>query len=149
MNKRDYIQSRLEKILKENINEKADAILQRLNYKKEAPFNPEGSAFDYVQEEEGGECSECGGEMREGECSECGYMKEDLNELGGMDDGHPRFGHKNLSKLSKDELDAILNGVEFSCRIRAEFVSNSCRIRVEIVPNPCRIRAEFVSNVSN
>jgi hypothetical protein len=110
MNKRDYIQSRLEKILKENINEKADAILQRLNYKKEAPFNPEGSAFDYVQEEEGGECSECGGEMREGECSECGYMKEDLNELGGMDDGHPRFGHKNLSKLSKDELDAILNG---------------------------------------
>ena len=109
MNKRDYIQSRIEKILKENINEKADAILKRLNYKDEAPFNPEGSPFDYVQEGEGEVC-ECGGTMVEGECNECGYMKEDLNELGGMDDGHPRFGHKNLAKLSKDELDAILYG---------------------------------------
>lgn len=109
MNKRDYIQSRIEKILKENIDEKADAILQRLNYKKEAPFNPEGSPFDYVQEEKGEVC-ECGGPMVEGECTECGYMKEDLNELGGMDDGHPRFGNKNLSKISKDELDAILYG---------------------------------------
>lgn len=109
MNKRDYIQSRLEKILNENINEKADAILQRLNYKEEAPFNPEGSPFDYVQEGEGELC-ECGATMVEGECNECGYMKEDLYELGGMDDGHPRFGNKNLSKISKDELDAILYG---------------------------------------
>ena len=109
MNKRDYIQSRIENILKENINEKADAILQRLNYKEKAPFNPQGSPFDYVQEEEGEIC-ECGAPMNEGECTECGYMKEDLNELGGMDDGHPRFGNKNLSKISKDELDAILYG---------------------------------------
>jgi len=109
MNKRDYIQSRIENILKENINEKADAILQRLNYKEEAPFNPQGSPFDYVQEGEGEVCESCGSEMNEGECNECGYMKEDLYELGGMDDGHPRFGRKNLSKISKDELDKILN----------------------------------------
>ena len=110
MNKRDYIQSRIEKILKENIDEKADAILQRLNYKKEAPFNPEGSPFDYVQEGDGETCEQCGSEMKEGEaCEQCG-AKGEVMELGGMDDGHPRFGNKNLSKISKDELDAILHG---------------------------------------
>ena len=110
MNKRDYIQSRIEKILKENIDEKADAILQRLNYKKEAPFNPEGSPFDYVQEGDGETCEQCGSEMKEGEaCEQCG-AKGEVMELGGMDDGHPRFGNKNLSKISKDELDAILYG---------------------------------------
>jgi hypothetical protein len=89
MNKREYIQSRLEKILRENINEKADNILNRLNYNKEAPFNPEGSSFDYVQETEHMEgskmCESCGGEMNEGEnCEECGagYGKGNLNELG-------------------------------------------------------------------
>ena len=110
MNKRDYIQSRIEKILKENIDEKADAILQRLNYKKEAPFNPEGSPFDYVQEGDGETCEQCGSEIKEGEaCEQCG-AKGEVMELGGMDDGHPRFGNKNLSKISKDELDAILYG---------------------------------------
>ena len=110
MNKRDYIQSRIEKILKENIDEKADAILQRLNYKKEAPFNPEGSPFDYVQEGDGETCEQCGSEIKEGEaCEQCG-AKGEVMELGGMDDGHPRFGNKNLSKISKDELDAILHG---------------------------------------
>jgi hypothetical protein len=89
MNKREYIQSRLEKILRENINEKADNILNRLNYNKEAPFNPEVSSFDYVQETEHMEgskmCESCGGEMNEGEnCEECGagYGKGNLNELG-------------------------------------------------------------------
>ena len=89
MNKREYIQSRLEKILRENINEKADDILNRLNYNEEAPFNPEGSSFDYVQETEHVEgskmCESCGGEMNEGEnCEECGagYGKGNLSELG-------------------------------------------------------------------
>jgi hypothetical protein len=75
--------------LRENINEKADNILNRLNYNKEAPFNPEGSSFDYVQETEHMEgskmCESCGGEMNEGEnCEECGagYGKGNLNELG-------------------------------------------------------------------
>jgi len=93
MNKREYIQSRLEKILRENINEKADDILNRLNYNEEAPFNPEGSSFDYVQETEHMEgskmCESCGGEMNEGEnCEECGsgYGKGNLNELGDDDD---------------------------------------------------------------
>jgi hypothetical protein len=74
-----------------------------------------------------GETCECGGMMYEGECMECGNMYEgDIQELGGMDDGHPRFGNKNLSRMSRkakedlmgdrdyeesfDELDDILKG---------------------------------------
>ena len=49
MNTRQQINSRFEKNISENINEKADAILQRLNYDEEAPFNPTGEAFDYVK----------------------------------------------------------------------------------------------------
>jgi len=32
-----------------------------------------------------------------------------INELGGMDDGHPKFGKLNLSKMSDDDLDALMN----------------------------------------
>ena len=59
--------------------------------------------------ENSGMCSECGGAMYEGECMECGSMYEgDIQELGGMDDGHPRFGKKNLSKMSKKEMDRMM-----------------------------------------
>ena len=37
-------------------------------------------------------------------------MKGEVNELGGMDDGHPKLGHKRLKKdMSDDEIDNILN----------------------------------------
>ena len=59
--------------------------------------------------ENSGMCSECGGAMYEGECMECGSMYEgDIQELGGMEDGHPRFGKKNLSKMSKREMDRMM-----------------------------------------
>jgi len=59
--------------------------------------------------ENSGMCSECGGAMYEGECMECGSMYEvDIQELGGMDDGHPRFGKKNFSNMSKRELDSMI-----------------------------------------
>jgi hypothetical protein len=32
-----------------------------------------------------------------------------LNELGGMDDGHPRFGKLNLSKMSDDDIDGLMS----------------------------------------
>jgi hypothetical protein len=44
--------------------------------------------------------------VNEGEnCEECGNMYEiDLQELGGMDDGHPRFGKtKFKNQMTKDE----------------------------------------------
>ena len=58
-------------------------------------------------------CEQCGtGQMVENECNECGYMKEaQLDELGGMDDGHPRFGKKRFSKeMSIDDIESILRG---------------------------------------
>jgi hypothetical protein len=58
-------------------------------------------------------CEQCGtGQMVENECNECGYMKEaQLDELGGMDDGHPRFGKKKFSKeMSIDDIESILRG---------------------------------------
>ena len=55
-------------------------------------------------------CSECGGKMYEGECMECGSMYEgDIQELGGMEDGHPRFGNKNLSRLSRKEKEDLMS----------------------------------------
>jgi hypothetical protein len=108
MNRTEYIRSRFEKVLLENINEKADEILNKLNLDKEVPFDPPGGPTDYVQE--GEMCEQCGSEMTEGECSECGNMYEgDIQELGGMDSEHPRFGKLNLKNMSKDELEDLLN----------------------------------------
>jgi len=33
---------------------------------------------------------------------------EEINELGGMDDGHPKFGKKNFAKMSPEEIDDLL-----------------------------------------
>jgi hypothetical protein len=58
-------------------------------------------------------CTECGvGRMYEGECNECGYTNEgDIQELGGMDDGHPRLGKKRLPKrMSPEEIEKLLRG---------------------------------------
>jgi hypothetical protein len=69
--------------------------------------------FDYVQEGSQGMCEQCGTEMTEGECSECGYKNEEIIELGGMDDGHPRFGNKNLSKMSRREKDMLMGDRDY------------------------------------
>lgn len=112
MNTKQYIESRFQKVLMENLNEKADAILKRLNYDEEAPFNPAGEDFDYVQEGHSEVCNECGGMMMEGECTECGYQSEgEIMELGGMDDGHPRFGKmKFKSPMSVKDIERLLRG---------------------------------------
>ena len=65
-------------------------------------------------EGDGETCEECGSYMSEGECMECGkstMYEEELDELGGMDDGHPRFGKKKFpKKMSDDEIERILRG---------------------------------------
>ena len=106
MNRTEYIRSRFEKILSENINEKANEILTKLNLDKEVPFDAPGGPSDYVQE--GETCEQCGSEMREGECMECGDRGE-VMELGGMDTDHPKFGKLNLKQLSKKELEKLLS----------------------------------------
>ena len=37
--------------------------------------------------------------------------RNEMNELGGMDDGHPRFGKMNMSKLSPEEIDRMMNSL--------------------------------------
>jgi hypothetical protein len=110
MNRTEYIRSRFEKVLLENINEKADEILTKLNLDKEVPFDPPGGPTDYVQEGDGEVCEQCGNEMTEGDgevCEQCS-SKNEVMELGGMDTDHPRFGKMNLKKMSKDELEDLL-----------------------------------------
>jgi len=55
----------------------------------------------YEGSDNGHECSECGGSMYEG----------DIQELGGMDDGHPRFGKKRFkSPMSIEDIEKLLRG---------------------------------------
>ncbi len=62
---------------------------------------------------EGKVCEQCGGETNEGKvCEQCGGTgKTNIQELGGMDDGHPRFGNKKFpNKMSPEEIDDLLRG---------------------------------------
>jgi hypothetical protein len=113
MNKKDYIANVFRKILKEDLEEKAESLMNKLNYNKTLKLNKD-EEFDYVQEGSQGMCEQCGGEMKEGEtCEQCGYTNEEIIELGGMDDGHPRFGNKNLSKMSKREKDMLMGDRDY------------------------------------
>ena len=64
--------------------------------------------------ESDGETCECGGMVYEGECTECGNTYEQpLEELGGMDDGHPKFGRKKLpKKMSIEDVERLLRGAD-------------------------------------
>ena len=135
MNKEQYIRSRFKDLLNETLEERANDI--KMNLYKEVSLNPKNE-FDYIEEgkvmcescggmiSEGENCEECGremsegksmcescgGEMNEGEnCEECGSMyKGDIRELGGMDDGHPRFGKENFGQMTKSQVEKLLRG---------------------------------------
>ena len=116
MSNKNYIVNAFRKILKEDLEEKAESLMNKLDYNKTLKLNKDNE-FDYVQEEENMEgsnmCESCGGEMNEGEtCEKCGNMYEiDLQELGGMDDGHPRFGKtKFKNQMTNDEIEKLLSG---------------------------------------
>ena len=58
-------------------------------------------------------CSECGStNIMENECMKCGTMYEgDIQELGGMEDGHPKFGDRRLPKrMSPEDIEKLLRG---------------------------------------
>ena len=110
MNNNKYIINTFRKLLKEDLEEKAESLMNKLNYDEETHLYPDNE-FDYVQE--GETCEQCGGEIKEGEnCEQCG-AKGEVMELGGMDDGHPRFGNKNLSKMSKREKDMLMGDRDY------------------------------------
>ena len=133
MNKEQYIRSRFKDLLNETLEERANDI--KKNFSKEVRLNPKNE-FDYIEEGKGmcescggmmteGKCNEgcnleenksmcesCGGMVNEGEtCEECGSMyKGDIRELGGMDDGHPRFGEKNFNQMTIAQVERLLRG---------------------------------------
>lgn len=37
--------------------------------------------------------------------------QQDINELGGMEDGHPKFGKMNFSKMSDEEIESVLDDI--------------------------------------
>jgi hypothetical protein len=110
MNKKDYIANVFRKILKEDLEEKAESLMNKLNYDKTLKLNKD-KEFDYVQEGSQGMCEQCGSEIKEGEaCEQCG-AKGEVMELGGMDDGHPKFGNvKFKNKMTDDEIERLLRG---------------------------------------
>ena len=133
MNKEQYIRSRFKDLLNETLEERTNDIKKNL-YKK-VSLNHQNE-FDYIEEGKGmcescggmmteGKCNEgcnleenksmcesCGGMVNEGEtCEECGSMyKGDIRELGGMDDGHPRFGEKNFNQMTMAQVERLLRG---------------------------------------
>ena len=50
--------------------------------------------------------------------------EERLNELGGMEDGHPRFGDINFSDLSRDEIIRMGRGEEGSDSVSDEEIDD-------------------------
>ena len=106
MNTEQFIRSKFRNIISETIDERVKNIEKKLY--DEVPFGGTDH-FDYVEESKKQSCNECGGEMYEGECMECGWKGSgEVMELGGMDDGHPRFGNKNLSKMSRKEKEDLM-----------------------------------------
>ena len=79
---KNYIDSVVNKVLRESLEEKADEIIDKL--KSDVTEEDDMDGFEELEfnedMEEGETCEECGSMMSEGECSECGYKMEGLNE---------------------------------------------------------------------
>ena len=110
MDKKDYISNIFRKILKEDLEEKAESLMNKLDRNKKTNLYNDNE-FDYVEENKS-MCESCGGEMKEGEnCENCGGRRgKEIMELGGMDDGHPKFGKMKFGKMSSEEIERLLRG---------------------------------------
>jgi len=77
----------VDKVLNETIEERANSLVSRLKH-KEMKETHTGSKIKGI----------------------INSMKGEVNEMGGMDDGHPKLGRKEVPKdMSDDEIDDILN----------------------------------------
>jgi hypothetical protein len=80
---KNYIDSVVNKVLRESLEEKADEIINKLKSDVTEEDDMDGFEeleFNEEDMEEGETCEQCGGMMSEGECSECGYKMEGLHE---------------------------------------------------------------------
>ena len=111
MDKNTYITNRFKKILNENLEKKADEVLERLNLNKNAKFNEPGEPFDYVNEEI---CEKCGGrkgaEMTEENVCECG-MNEGKRRS--FKDGRKKIDvEKPYGKITSSDFEKLRKGVK-------------------------------------
>jgi hypothetical protein len=79
---KNYIDSVVNKVLRESLEERADEIINKLNSNSGEESDMSGfEELEFNEEDMNeSECSECGGMMSEGECSECGYKMEGIYE---------------------------------------------------------------------
>lgn len=89
-NSKQYIDLLVNKLLKETLEDKANKVMEKLNFKP-------GKSFDYVQE--GKMCESCGSEMTEGNCMECGYKSGEV-----MEKLHGK--QRNIDKNRNGRIDA-------------------------------------------
>ena len=79
---KNYIDSVVNKVLSESLEERADEIIDKL--KSDVTEEDDMDGFEELEfnedMEEGETCEQCGSMMSEGECSECGYKMEGLYE---------------------------------------------------------------------
>ena len=91
---KNYIDSVVNKVLTESLEEKADELVSKIK-----------SEVEESSMEEGETCEQCGGSMNEGECSECGYKMESIYELEVDDENSDMieavYEEKKLSKGQK------------------------------------------------
>jgi len=116
MDKKIYIKNRFKKILSENLESRADELMEKIRSRVEkAPFNKPGKSFDYIEERE--ICSECGGykggEMIEGEMCECGNMYEEYDLYEELKGGQKKLDvAKPYGKLTKDDFEKLRKSVK-------------------------------------
>jgi hypothetical protein len=116
---KNYIDSVVNKVLRESLEERADEIIDKLksNVNEEDDMDGfEELEFDEEYMNEGETCEQCGSMMSEGECSECGYKMEGLHEesdptsqrckyhkenFGPMDERTIRFCGKDKTEMTE------------------------------------------------
>jgi len=116
---KNYIDSVVNKVLRESLEEKADEIIDKIksNVTEEDDMDGfEELEFNEDYMTEGETCEQCGGMMTEGECSECGYKMEGLHEdsdpssqkckyhkenFGPMDERTIRFCGKDKTEMTE------------------------------------------------
>jgi hypothetical protein len=95
-----YISSSFRRILSENLEEKTESLMNKLNYDETLKLNKD-KEFDYVQEGKQ-TCNECGSKMMyEGECKECGW--KGTGEV---------MERKGKSKVSAKDIEDLLGDIK-------------------------------------
>jgi len=120
---KNYIDSVVNKVLRESLEEKADEIINKIksDVKEEDDMDGfEELEFDEEYMNKGETCEQCGGVMTEGECSECGYKMEGIYEA----DFDPMEKMERVCNEDSDQYD------EESCKSHKKYMKNEMTERL-------------------